>query len=339
MGSRRKGSFVSDGTNPQFFDDTEYGRGMYYTLDDLREIVAYAAERNIEIIPEIDMPGHMVAALAAYPELSCYPNRTYNVRVTAGISKDVLNIGDDKVIDFLKTVLDNVAKVFPGRYIHLGGDECPTDRWQENALCQKRIKDNNLNGVGELQPWLVHELAVYLKKKYNKDIVAWDELIETKTDNYWNRHKGEVSPLIMAWNLGRDGTGRWTDWTDILAASKGFHSVIVPYNVLYLDWMQVTADQADVNEGYRGGWGDGSVNSVEKIYNFDPLARLRSVGKTEFGLGVQGNMWTETTNNNAELEYQLLPRLLAISEIGWLPNNQKRLVELLLSFATAQCCL
>ena len=99
--------------------------------------------------------------------------------------------------------------------------------------------------------------------------------------------------------------------------------MIVPYNVLYLDWMQVTADQADVNEGYRGGWGDGSVNSVEKIYNFDPLARLRSVGKTEFGLGVQGNMWTETTNNNAELEYQLLPRLLAISEIGWLPNNQK----------------
>ena len=323
VGSRRKGSFVSDGTDPHFFDDTEYGRGMYYTLDDLREIVAYAAERNIEIIPEIDMPGHMVAALAAYPELSCYPNRTYKVRVTAGISKDVLNIGDDKVIDFLKTVLDNVAKVFPGRYIHLGGDECPTDRWQENALCQKRIKDNNLNGVGELQPWLVHELAVYLKKKYNKDIVAWDELIETKTDNYWNRHKGEVSPLIMAWNLGRDGSGRWTDWTDILAASKGFHTVIVPYNVLYLDWMQVTADQADVNEGYRGGWGDGSVNSVEKIYNFDPLARLRSVGKTEFGLGVQGNMWTETTNNNAELEYQLLPRLLAISEIGWLPNNQK----------------
>ena len=323
VGSRRKGSFVSDGTDPHFFDDTEYGRGMYYTLDDLREIVAYAAERNIEIIPEIDMPGHMVAALAAYPELSCYPNRTYKVRVTAGISKDVLNIGDDKVIDFLKTVLDNVAKVFPGRYIHLGGDECPTDRWKENALCQQRIKDNKLNGVGELQPWLVHELAVYLKKKYNKDIVAWDELIETKTDNYWNRHKGEVSPLIMAWNLGRDNSGRWTDWTDILAASKGFHSVIVPYNVLYLDWMQVTADQADVNEGYRGGWGDGSVNSVEKIYNFDPLARLRSVGKTEFGLGVQGNMWTETTNNNAELEYQLLPRLLAISEIGWLPNNQK----------------
>lgn len=121
VGSRRKGSFVSDGTDPHFFDDTEYGRGMYYTLDDLREIVAYAAERNIEIIPEIDMPGHMVAALAAYPELSCYPNRTYKVRVTAGISKDVLNIGDDKVIDFLKTVLDNVAKVFPGRYIHLGG--------------------------------------------------------------------------------------------------------------------------------------------------------------------------------------------------------------------------
>ena len=323
VGSRRKGSFVSDGTSPGFFDDTEYGRGMYYTLDDLREIVAYAAERNIEIIPEIDMPGHMVAALAAYPELSCHPERTYQVRINSGISKDVLNIGDDKVIDFLKTVLDNVAKVFPGRYIHLGGDECPTDRWKENTLCQQRIKDNNLNGVGELQPWLVHQLAVYLKKKYNKDIVAWDELIETKTDNYWKRHKGEVSPLIMAWNLGLDGSGRWTNWTDVLAASKGFHSVIVPYNVLYLDWMQVGPDQADVNEGYRGGWGDNNVNSVEKIYKFDPLERLRKAGKVEYGLGVQGNMWTETTNNNAELEYQLLPRLLALSEIAWLPHDKK----------------
>lgn len=323
VGSRRKGSFVSDGTSPGFFDDTEYGRGMYYTLEDLREIVAYAAERNIEIIPEIDMPGHMVAALAAYPEFSCHPERTYKVRINSGISKDVLNIGDDKVIDFLKTVLDNVAKVFPGRYIHLGGDECPTDRWAENTLCKQRIKDNNLDGVGELQPWLVHQLAVYLKKKYNKDIVAWDELIETKTDKYWQRHKGEVSPLIMAWNLGLDGSNRWTNWTDVLAASKGFHSVIVPYDVLYLDWMQVAPEQADVNEGYRGGWGDNHVNSVEKIYKFDPLERLRKAGKVEYGLGVQGNMWTETTNNNAELEYQLLPRLLAISEIGWLPHNKK----------------
>ena len=309
------------GRNTGQFDGKPHGG--FYTQEQAREIVKYAADRHIMVIPEVDMPGHMVAALAAYPEFSCHPERTYQVRINSGISKDVLNIGDDKVIDFLKTVLDNVAKVFPGRYIHLGGDECPTDRWKENTLCQQRIKDNNLNGVGELQPWLVHQLAVYLKKKYNKEIVAWDELIETKTDNYWKRHKGEVSPLIMAWNLGLDGSGRWTNWTDVLAASKGFQSVIVPYNVLYLDWMQVGPDQADVNEGYRGGWGDNNVNSVEKIYKFDPLERLRKAGKVEYGLGVQGNMWTETTNNNAELEYQLLPRLLALSEIAWLPHDKK----------------
>ena len=326
VGSRRAGSFVNDGINPWFFDDTEYGRGMYYTLADLREIVAYAAERNIEIMPEIDMPGHMVAALAAYPELSCLPKQQYRVRITPGISHDVLNVGDDKVIDFLKTVLGHVAEVFPGKYIHLGGDECPTDRWKNNALCRKRIKDEKLSGVEELQPWLVEHLAEFLEKKYNKQIVVWDELIAKDKTNFWKKPTTKVKPLIMAWNLP-DGK-RWDKPTEQVAADYGFQSVMCPYNRLYLDWMQVNVGEADVNEVYRGGWGDGSVNSVATVYNYDPLANLGN--RSQLALGVQGNMWTETTNNNAELEYQLLPRLQALSEIAWLPAKQKDWTSFLL---------
>lgn len=326
VGSRRAGSFVNDGINPWFFDDTEYGRGMYYTLADLREIVAYASARNIEIMPEIDMPGHMVAALAAYPELSCLPKQTYKVRITPGISHDVLNVGDDKVIDFLKTVLGHVAEVFPGKYIHLGGDECPTDRWKNNALCRQRIKDEKLSGVEELQPWLVETLAEYLQKKYNKQIVVWDELIAKDKTNFWKKPTTKVKPLIMAWNLP-DGR-RWDKPTEQVAADYGFQSVMCPYNRLYLDWMQVTPGEADVNEVYRGGWGDGSVNSVATVYNYDPLANLGS--RSQYALGVQGNMWTETTNNNAELEYQLLPRLQALSEIAWLPAAKKDWTSFLL---------
>lgn len=327
VGSRRAGSFVNEGSSPWFFDDTEYGRGMFYTLDDLREIVAYAAARNIEILPEIDMPGHMVAALAAYPELSCLPSRQYRVRINAGISKDVLNVGDDNVIKFLKTVLGHVAEVFPGKYIHLGGDECPTDRWRENKLCQQRIKDQHLSSVDELQPWLVEELAEFLKTKYNKDIVVWDELIAKDKTAFWKKPTTRVKPLIMAWNLP-DGR-RWDKATELVAADYGFQSVIVPYNVLYLDWMQVSNADADINEGYRGGWGDNAVNSLDKIYNFNPLAHLGE-SKSKFALGVQGNMWTETCNRNSELEYQLLPRLLALSEIAWLPNDKKNWTSFLL---------
>jgi glycosyl hydrolase family 20, domain 2 len=326
VGSRRAGSFVNDGINPWFFDDTEYGRGMYYTLADLREIVAYAAARNIEIMPEIDMPGHMVAALAAYPELSCLPKQQYKVRITPGISHDVLNVGDDKVIDFLKTVLGHVAEVFPGKYIHLGGDECPTDRWKNNALCRQRIKDEKLSGVEELQPWLVEHLAEFLQTKYKKQIVVWDELIAKDKTNFWKKPTTKVKPLIMAWNLP-DGK-RWDKPTEQVAADYGFQSVMCPYNRLYLDWMQVSPGEADVNEVYRGGWGDNNVNSVATVYNYDPLANLGS--RSQFALGVQGNMWTETTNNNAELEYQLLPRLQALSEIAWLPAKQKDWTSFLL---------
>ena len=306
VGAVRKGSFVNAGGSSKFFDDTEYGRGMYYTLDDLREIVAYAKSLNIEIIPEIDLPGHMVAAVAAYPEFSCDPTKKYEVRIDGGISKDVLNIGKDETIDFLKCVLGHMAEVFPYKYIHLGGDECPTDQWSHNADCLKRVKDEGLAGVNELQSWLVEKLGLYLKEKYDKDIICWDELLaHWKSDN-------TVKPVIMAWNHINKSKE---------AADKGFKSIVVPYQSLYLDMMQVPLSEVDVNEKYQGGWGDNWVNSVETVYGVNPVASLS--GKENFCLGVQGNMWTETCNDSVEVEYQLLPRMLALSETGWLPAAKK----------------
>lgn len=306
VGAVRKGSFVNAGGSSKFFDDTEYGRGMYYTLDDLREIVAYAKNLNIEIIPEIDLPGHMVAAVAAYPEFSCDPTKKYEVRIDGGISKDVLNIGKDETIDFLKCVLGHMAEVFPYKYIHLGGDECPTDQWSKNADCLKRVKDEGLAGVNELQSWLVEKLGLYLKEKYNKDIICWDELLaHWKSDN-------TVKPVIMAWNHINKSKE---------AADKGFKSIVVPYQSLYFDMMQVPLSEVDVNEKYQGGWGDNWVNSVETVYGVNPVASLS--GKEYFCLGVQGNMWTETCNDSVEVEYQLLPRMLALSETGWLPAAKK----------------
>lgn len=306
VGAVRKGSFVNAGGSSKFFDDTEYGRGMYYTLDDLREIVAYAKSLNIEIIPEIDLPGHMVAAVAAYPEFSCDPTKKYEVRIDGGISKDVLNIGKDETIDFLKCVLGHMAEVFPYKYIHLGGDECPTDQWSHNADCLKRVKDEGLAGVNELQSWLVEKLGLYLKEKYDKDIICWDELLaHWKSDN-------TVKPVIMAWNNINKSKE---------AADKGFKSIVVPYQSLYFDMMQVPLSEVDVNEKYQGGWGDNWVNSVETVYGVNPVASLS--GKEDFCLGVQGNMWTETCNDSVEVEYQLLPRMLALSETGWLPAAKK----------------
>ena len=302
VGAIRKASFSNaDGQN--FYDDTEYGRGMYYTLDELKEIVDYAKARNIEIIPEIDLPGHMVAAVASYPEFSCDPTKEYEVRVDGGISHDVLNIGNEAVIDFLKCVLGHIATTFPYDYVHIGGDECPTEQWAKNEQCLALVQKLGLAGVHQLQSWLVEELGIYLKENYNKDIIVWDELLSNWNDN------NKTKPVVMAWNnLNLSNT----------AAQRGLKSIIVPYSHLYLDFQQAQDNQRPVDEPYNGGWG---INSLDEIYSLNPLSALS--GKEDFAIGVQGNMWTETTNDIDEVEYQLLPRMLAISEIGWLPNNKK----------------
>ncbi|MBO7194402.1 MAG: family 20 glycosylhydrolase [Bacteroidaceae bacterium] len=302
IGAIRKASFSNaDGQN--FYDDTEYGRGMYYTLNDLKEIVDYAKARNIEIIPEIDLPGHMVAAVASYPEFSCDPTKQYEVRVDGGISHDVLNIGNEEVITFLKCVLGHIAETFPYDYVHIGGDECPTEQWANNQQCLALVQKLGLAGVHQLQSWLVEELGIFLKENYNKDIIVWDELLANWNDN------NKTKPVIMAWNLGNKEKN---------AAERGMKSIICPYSHLYLDFPQANDNQRPVDEPYNGGWG---VNTLDEIYSLNPLGALG--GKEEFAIGVQGNMWTETTNDIDEVEYQLLPRMFALAEIGWLPNNKK----------------
>ena len=306
VGSIRAGSFTSPGDGTKFFDDTEYGRGLWFSQEELREIVAYASELNIEILPEIDLPGHMVAAVAAYPEFSCDPTKEYEVRIDGGISHDVLNIGDDKVIDFLKCVLDNVAKIFPHPYIHIGGDECPTEQWANNELCLKRVQEEGLGGVNELQSWLVEELGTYLKEKHGKDLVVWDELLA-----HWNTNN-KIKPVVMAWNsLGLTKT----------AADKGLRSIACPYSHVYIDFMQVGPDKTTIDEPYYGGWSDSNTNTLEEAYTLNPVSSLG--GKEEYCLGVQCNLWAETLNDNEELEYQLLPRMIAVAETGWLPAAKK----------------
>ena len=308
VGAVRKASLsVYDPTNGlQFFDDTEYGRGCYYTLDDLREIVAYARERNIEIMPEVDMPGHMTACIVAYPMLGCDPGKKIEVMTAGGISRDILNLGRTETIDFLKCVLGHLAEIFPFELIHIGGDECPTTPWQTNADCQRLIQEEGLNDVNDLQPWLVETLGRFLRDNYGKTVVVWDELL-----THWNSAYS-VHPVVMSW--------RGVDYAR-QAADKGFQSIVVPTRPLYFDLLQVNPDQLEIDCPYMGGYGDGSVNSIDKVYNFDPRSTVS--GREQYVLGTQANLWTESCTSNREAEYQYYPRLLALSEIGWLPTSKK----------------
>ena len=311
VGAIRAGSFTNNGDGQKFFDDTEYGRGMYFTLDDLREIVAYAAERNIDILPEIDLPGHMVAAVASYPEFSCDPTKKYEVRIDGGISHDVLNVGKDEVIDFLECVLGHVAEVFPFPYIHLGGDECPTEQWANNADCLRRVQEEGLTGVNQLQSWLVEKLGTFLKEEYGKNIVVWDEVLA-----HWDNNN-KVRPVVMAWNNGGQPSGT--------AAGYGLQCIMCPYSHVYIDFMQVPESQLLIDEPYYGGWSLSNVNTIERVYSLNPVAHLS--GKEEFCWGAQANLWAETLNDNEELEYQLLPRILALAEVGWLPVDKKNWIS------------
>ena len=305
VGAIRKASLtVCDQSGDRFFDDTEYGRGCYYTLDDLREIVAYAAERNIQIIPEIDMPGHMTACIVAYPELGCNPEKKIEVMTEGGISRDILNIGKDSTIDFLKCVLGHLAEVFPYELFHLGGDECPTTAWQSNTDCQRRISEEGLSGVEGLQAWLVEKLGSFLRDNYGKTVVVWDELLE-----HWN-NAYTVRPVVMSW--------RGVDYAR-QAADRGLYSIMVPTSPLYFDYMQVNRDQLEIDCPYNAPYA--TINTVEKVYNFDPRSTVS--GREQYVLGTQANLWTESCTSLREAEYQYYPRLLALSEIAWLPTSKK----------------
>ena len=274
--------------------------GGFFTQEQVRDIVRYAAERYIEVIPEIDMPGHMVAALASYPELGCTKG-PYEVRTRWGISKDVLCAGRESTFEFVEGVLAEIMELFPSKYIHLGGDECPKDRWKVCPECQKRIADEGLKNEYELQSYFMHRVENYLAK-HGRSIIGWDEILE-----------GGISKTatIMAWRGPQHG---------IKAAKLGNKVIMTPKTNCYLDYAQ-TSNRAANNEPICGGRNGKRVISLRKAYALDPYDKLNEEER-KFVVGVQGNIWTEHVPNFDHVQHMILPRTAALAEVGWSYGNQ-----------------
>ena len=298
IGSVRKKTVL--GRNSNVFDDTPYGG--FYTQDEAREIVRYAKERYITVIPEIDMPGHMLGALAAYPQLGC-TGGPYEVSPLWGVFDDILCAGNDKTFDFVNGVLDELLDIFPSEYIHLGGDEAPKTRWKSCPKCQQRIKDEHLVADGKmsaedkLQGYFMTRVEKYLNSKGRK-MIGWDEILEGNVDK---------SATIMSWR-GMEGG---------LKASEMGHDVIMsPNSYAYFDHYQAKDRQHEplLIGGYL---------PLSKVYSFEPVPENLSDAAKQHIFGVQANLWTEYIAYKGLIEYQVLPRMAAISEIQWIPSNQK----------------
>ena len=300
IGSVRKGTCIKKDFNSN--DGVPYGEGMWYTQEQIREVVAYAAAKGIDVIPEIDLPGHMVAALAAYPELGC-TGGPYDVWTRWGISEDVLCAGNEKVYEFLEDVLTEVCELFPYEYIHIGGDECPKVRWEQCPKCQARIKALGLkdrdghSAEHYLQSYVMTRMEKFLNEKGRK-VIGWDELLE-----------GEVAPnaTIMSWR-GEEG--------GLAAARLGHDAIMTPNTYFYLDYYQ-SADVA--NEPF----GIGGYLPVEKCYSYEPYPEGMTQQEKEHILGVQANMWTEYVADVNHLHYMVLPRMAALSEVQWCGADRK----------------
>ena len=262
--------------------------GGYYTQDDIREVVAYAAERHITIIPEIEMPGHSEEVLATYPELSCSGKPYVNADFC---------IGTEKTFEFLENVLLEVIDLFPSEYIHIGGDEASKSSWKTCPRCQKRMADEHLNSVDELQSYMIHRIEKFLND-HGRKIIGWDEIIE-----------GGLSPTatVMSWR-GEEG--------GIKAVKAGNQAIMTPGKYCYLDAFQ---DAPNTQPMAIGGY-----LTLEKVYSFEPVPVSLSTKEAELILGVQGNVWTEHIPTPEHYEYMIYPRILALAEIGWSPSEVKK---------------
>ena len=275
----------------------EFGRyGGFYTQDEIREVVAYAAERHITVIPEIEMPGHSLAALTAYPWLGCVNNpESYEIAGWICGPGNVLCPGKESTFEFLENVLDEVLALFPSKLIHIGGDECQRTRWEACPDCQARIAAEGLHDETQLQSYLTHRIDSYLASK-GRQLIGWDEIME-----------GGLSPeaVVMSWRGTQGG---------IAAAREHHHVVMTPGQYLYFDKRGTDSPDEPV-----------SLNlslPLEKIYGYDPAEGL-SEEEQQYLLGVQANLWTEFVATGKRVEYQLLPRIYALSEIAWSPVARK----------------
>ena len=268
--------------------------GGFYTKDEIKEVVMYAAQRYVTVIPEIEMPGHGVAVLAAYPSLGC-TGGPYKVQETWGVHNDVFCAGNDEVFTFLQDVIDEIIPLFPAKYIHIGGDECPKDRWKVCEKCQKRIKENNLKDEHELQSYFIQRMEKYINDK-GKTIIGWDEILE-----------GGLAPnaLVMSWRGEKGG----------IEAAKQKHMVIMtPNSHVYFDHGQIKKEDSIVIGGYL---------PLEKVYSYEPVPKELSPDEAKYVYGAQGNVWTEYMANTNKVEYMLFPRLSALSEVLWSEKEQR----------------
>lgn len=294
VGAWRKGSMLGAYAD-QNFDTLRYGG--FYTQDEIREVVNYAAQRHIVVVPEIEMPGHAVAAIAAYPFLSC-TGRQIQVEKAWGVFNDVF-CTKDSVFDFLEQVLQEVLALFPGEYIHIGGDECPKLNWKECRHCQKRLRDEHLKDEHELQSYFVKRIEKFLNSK-GKKMIGWDEILE-----------GGLAPkaTVMSWRGTSGG----------IAAAKLKHQVVMsPGKPCYFDHYQY---QPVANEPLAIG----GYNPLDSVYAFEPVPKELSVSEQKYILGAQGNVWTEYILNPKHVEYMAVPRMCALSEVLWtMPERKNR---------------
>ena len=300
-GSVRAETVIGPG-NTGIYDGVPYGG--YYTQEECREVVRYAAERYINVVPEIDLPGHMQSALHVFPHLGCtggpYPVRTY-----WGVSREVLCGGNPKTLTFLKTVLGELCDVFPSKYIHIGGDECPKKRWEECKVCQAKIKELGLKDEGkysaenQLQSYINREVEAFVKER-GRDIVGWDEILEGGLSG---------TSIIMSWRGVKGG---------ISAARQGHRVIMSPNVYSYIDHPQLK------NLGAQPRTTDSYIVSASKIYSFEPLIPdSLTLEQQKLILGPQVNLWTEHVAYPDHAFYQLLPRLGASSEVQWCLPEQK----------------
>ena len=298
IGAYRNGTVI--GHNGNLYDTIRHGG--FYTQDELRDLIEYAAERHINIIPEIDLPGHMQAALACYPQLGC-TGGPYEVWRRWGVSEDVLCAGNEEAMLFVEDVLNEVMDVFPSPYIHIGGDECPKVRWEKCPKCQAKIKelglkaDDRFSAEDYLQSYVMNRMAKVVEAR-GRRVIGWDEILE-----------GNVSEtaIIMSWR-GIDG--------GIEAAQKGHDVIMTPSSHLYFDYYQSEdiANEPMCIGGYL---------PVERVYEFQPLPKELTPEQQKYIIGVQANIWTEYIAHFWHVQYMALPRMEALTEIQW-NNPQER---------------
>jgi len=270
--------------------------GGFYTQEEIKEIVEYARERNIEIIPEIEMPGHSSEIFAAFPELSC---RGKKLEVQTGSlwpNIDVFCAGNEKTFEFLENVLSEVAELFPSDYIHIGGDETDKTRWKSCKKCQKRIKDEGLKDEEELQSYFIKRIEKFLDSK-DKKLIGWDEILE-----------GGLAPeaTVMSWH-GVDG--------GIEAAQQGHDVIMTPTSHCYFDYYQADPDFQPLAIG--------GFTTLKKVYSFNPTPPVLNDEEKKHILGAQGNIWTEYISTPEHAEYMSVPRMIALSEVVWTPKKRQ----------------